>query len=789
MHRHGLKLLIAILVAGITYTLLGSLGGSYLVEHGLRKILAGRDEHKLVLDRVLFNPFTFSARLEQLQLNDTVGTTILTIDHARLDFSIVTLLERRIVLSEVSLEQPELSLEIVATPGNSLAHFFTTLLAADGADGGFPDIRIKKGSVHEGLVFFRQGSDRQARPADAKSPFQVQLSKVNLQIDHYQSRSEEPANLVMSAIINQSSPLGLSGHLIPLSGALEAKVQLEDLDLASFSPLIDSKAAIGWLAGILRADGMLSPEADDMHFSGELAIQRLEARAAPNGPRLFSADELRLSGAEISAWPLRASVQFMELMQPHLEPGWQQMAGTAGDLPGMTVLSHWLLGVFGPAGGSVNGDTVRVPAWPPAIDAFAVTGGRVNIIEPGPAKPVHIDLDHVTGGISSRAADAFPTASRTVNMQLTATVGESGPVSLAGIVQLAGTRSGPDSVSEETSVRSIVGAIDLQQVDAMKLPDYFTGFLARDIASGTLNLDLRYRLKDDVLAIASTVSLQDLLLGERNGPAGGFDHSLELAVALLKDPSGVISFELPLLEREVDSANAVTQTIQAALNGYISDVAANPFDLLADLTGASGTVLNVVDFEPGSAAITPVAEETLRALSVALNKRPALGIHAKGGQARQADRTALARQQMQLHVALAASTRPSGRREQSALDFSDPKVQVVLDEFASERLDPGALARLKNGAVPDVGMDGSAEPADRDTHYAEVFAALVAGEQVSESALRQLARFRTQSVIRWLEDLGIATDRLQFGGTLEADDQPVSLEVFARAKPAANPPL
>lgn len=779
MRRHVLKLLLAILVTAITYTLLGSVGGSYLVEHQLRKMLAGRDDRSLAIGGIFFNPFTFSATLEQLQLSDAVGATILTVNDARLNFSAATLLERRMVLSEVSLEQPELSLEIVATPGKSLAQVFGNPV---------PDIRIEKGSVHEGLVFFREGSAQRALPASAAAPFEAILSGINLQIDHYQSRSEEPASLVLSASIDQSSTLELKGHLIPLTGALETQVQLEDLDLARFGQWLNPNTTKR-LSGVLQADGMLSLEVAEVLFSGDVEIQKLEARTAPNNPPFFSASELRLSHADVSAWPLRASTRFMELTQPQFELDWQQLAGSPGDAAGTPVLLQWMTAMFGPAAGSATGNTDRMPSWPPAIDAFALTGGHVILVAPGQAKKIQIELNNVTGGIVSRADDHFPATSRTVNMQLNATLDESGPVSLASIVLLdAGQTdggSGSDSLSERNSVRSSVGAIDLQQVDAAQLPDDLTGFLARDITSGMLDLDVRYQLKDDALAISSMVSLQDLLLAGRAGPASGFDHSLDLAVALLKDPSGLISFELPLLERRGDATGA----IKAALTGFISDVAANPFDLLANLAGASRTVLDFVDFEPGSAAITPVAEESLRALSVALSKRPALGIHASGGQARQADRTALARQQMQLHVALAASTRPSGRREQTALNFSDPKVQVVLDEFASERLDQDELARLKKSAAGDSNTGDATGPADQDAYYADVFAALVAREQVSDGALRQLARFRTQSVIRRLEDLGIATDRLKFGGTLEAGDQPVSLEVFAQDAAHASPPL
>jgi hypothetical protein len=150
-------------------------------------------------------------------------------------------------------------------------------------------------------------------------------------------------------------------------------------------------------------------------------------------------------------------------------------------------------------------------------------------------------------------------------------------------------------------------------------------------------------------------------------------------------------------------------------------------------------------FLPGSAEIDDDTRAKLVALKRALALRPRLELTVYPSLDEYADREALARQQIRLHVNLASSAGLPGQPAPQSLDYQDPVVRDVLDEFAENRLSPSqrdALARRS--------------PAADESYYRAVFDALVDNELVATPALVRLARYRAQAVI---EQLAVAEDR------------------------------
>ena len=97
--------------------------------------------------------------------------------------------------------------------------------------------------------------------------------------------------------------------------------------------------------------------------------------------------------------------------------------------------------------------------------------------------------------------------------------------------------------------------------------------------------------------------------------------------------------------------------------------------------------------------------------------------------------------------------------------FSDPKVQVVLDEFAGSRL--GATAVNLIAESFDLSADTAEQPPPahvQEAYYRALFDALVMQEQIGERALFSLARYRARAVIDQLAQEGIERNRLSRGG-------------------------
>jgi hypothetical protein len=197
-----------------------------------------------------------------------------------------------------------------------------------------------------------------------------------------------------------------------------------------------------------------------------------------------------------------------------------------------------------------------------------------------------------------------------------------------------------------------------------------------------------------------------------------------------------------------------------------------PIEALAALVGHGGEDLASLAFSPGTAEMTSGSEKKIALLAQALRMRPRLNVRARPAYEPFADRDAIAARQVQLHIALATSAAPRDLPSNVLPDFDDPKVRMVLDEFAS--------ARLTEPQRPEL----PSETADRNgDFYRAVYRALVINEPVSDAALRRLARFRARSIINALGENDIESQRLLIADTIDTvpkdiDSIPVQLEVF-----------
>jgi hypothetical protein len=124
-------------------------------------------------------------------------------------------------------------------------------------------------------------------------------------------------------------------------------------------------------------------------------------------------------------------------------------------------------------------------------------------------------------------------------------------------------------------------------------------------------------------------------------------------------------------------------------------------------------------------------------------------------------------------VRLATSASPPGSTTHTPLDFDDAKVRAILDEFAGAR-----LRQAQRIAISNRFRDNDAD------YYRSVYDALVANENVSETVLRRLARFRARSIVGALANEGIDSERLLLADEIEGvvlgpDESVVRLEVIS----------
>jgi hypothetical protein len=346
--------------------------------------------------------------------------------------------------------------------------------------------------------------------------------------------------------------------------------------------------------------------------------------------------------------------------------------------------------------------------------------------------------------------------------------GEDGlSVVLGGHMLEAGAAAVSVRVPAQTASRRV--AIEVADLPASITSVYAADALGRRLAAGTTDLAVDYTLNGTRADGTFRVVAHDLAFAAAttNTPAANDETpSLELAAALLENSDGVIDLEL----RFAGTAAAVRDTVADMLTARIAAVTQTPFDTLAALVDGAAPSASAVAFLPGDAALNDRARATVTALADALSARPRLGLLIHSGYDPQADRDALARQQIELHVQLATAG-PVSQARPAPVDFGSPRARDVLDEFASERLPGERVAQL----AARFDCEGALASVCERAYYEQIFDALVANEEIRPTALGRLGRFRAQSIADALRQLGIAPERIEVAGSQDVVETPFGI--------------
>lgn len=303
------------------------------------------------------------------------------------------------------------------------------------------------------------------------------------------------------------------------------------------------------------------------------------------------------------------------------------------------------------------------------------------------------------------------------------------------------------------------------QVDALRLPAW-SPYLAEAagywVEDGVMSLDATVELQPERVVVDGNVELLKLAMNEVE--AGSFEKafgiSLDLALALLRDPTGRIAFPVPVTLDDRGTGASMAPLVVAVLRQAILGALTSPLKgvgmLIGTATGArrgaTGMQLGVVGFEAGSTR--PAAGETaqLEQLAEVLSERPGLSVvlHGRAGPADDA-----------------------GLQERILIEAvrEDSELPPVSAGFLQKRRLTGALKKRGEGRADDL-----------DAEDAEVLWRWIASVEVNKAGREELARERAEDLRRRLVDeMDLPKGRIRTGDPLEGDPA-VLLQLVSRSR-------
>jgi hypothetical protein len=270
------------------------------------------------------------------------------------------------------------------------------------------------------------------------------------------------------------------------------------------------------------------------------------------------------------------------------------------------------------------------------------------------------------------------------------------------------------------------------------------------VDSGTTTLNSVIKSRGGTYATRNELVLHDLDVTPDDG--GGFSAtfgmSLDLALALLRDPSGDIALSMPVDVGKDGMSLGIGSLIWRALRDAIVGALTSPIKLMGALISSDGgpASFDPIGFDAGSAAPNEQAKQRLVSLTELLSTRPGLRLSLEG-QWSDEDRPVLA-------LAIL--------REKALSGESFPEIEDG-SLLARRRV----VAALRDRAVGDEGL---LDPEDeqRLQQYIEA-------QEVSADRLRAIADSRAEGARAVLLDADVAVDSVTIEPSSSADHPGVSL--------------
>jgi outer membrane protein OmpA-like peptidoglycan-associated protein len=515
---------------------------------------------------------------------------------------------------------------------------------------------------------------------------QLDVTPLSFSLRQLRWPSDRPAQLSLTARINDRTQLGVEGELNP--GTLDGQLRGEIDGL----PLTWGNRLLGQQLKLTLADGTLATTwqlqlAQGRPASAEAsgAISRFELRRQGVERRLAAWRELRWQTLAFNASDNRLTLAEVALQQPYLQ--FRLYEGGTTNFHGLAATPTETVGAAAAAqpGGepAAEASTGSRPLQL-AVGAVRIADGTLDFRDDTLPRPFRARIGELSGDILDLSSER----GRHATIDLAGAVDGYAPVTLAG-------RAAPLADRPELDL-----TLDFANLDLANFTPYSANYAGYVIDRGQLSVQLAYRLEQNRIQGSNRIVVDQLKLGERVSSPQALDLPLRLAIALLTDSKGVMEIGVDISGDLDDPQFDLGGIVWQAFRNLIVKTATAPFRFLANLTGSKQKLAFIV-FEPGSDALNPLAHEKLQTLRTALERRTDLRLLVSGQTEDAADLPALRRQQrdelLQEAGLSAADLDARGRAWRRAAEALYRQLQPEADP---DPLDDSQLAEALAAAVP-----------------------------------------------------------------------------------------
>ncbi len=480
-------------------------------------------------------------------------------------------------------------------------------------------------------------------------PARIGLKNVQLCLDKVclAPGASMPLSLAFNWTPQGTVKVGGEVSLLPVQANLT--VEVAGLGLLPLSPyleqFVNARVTQGALSAALaiqaRLPGQGRPGAS---LSGDVKLDDFGLVDGSHSNDLAGVHSVKVRGIKAATSPeLRLAVDEITVDGPYVR-------GVVNPDRSINLLT--VMGPPGTAGASVLAKTAapELSARPKIeIGQVTLSEGSFRFVDRSLEPNAAMDIEKFGGTIKGLSSTNLAKA----EVNLTATVGQSGPVSIVGTLDPLG------------AVKRVDLSVDCKNIDLVPLSPYSGKYAGYELARGKLGMAVKLQVDQGKIDATNVITLDRFTFGESVASKDATALPVRLGVALLKDVDGKILIDVPIQGRLDDPNFRIGRVVLRVIVNLLTKAAVSPFSLLGSMFGGGGDELAYQEFQPGSAHLQPAEIRKLETMTKALANRPGLSLDLEGSYDAAADAYALR------HSKLAADVR---REIWTAKHQSDPNI-------------------------------------------------------------------------------------------------------------------
>jgi hypothetical protein len=232
------SLLIWVISILVLYTLIGFLLLPWLAERQMVKTLQQRLGVEATVEKIHFNPYTFEASVDKLQLANEQDQPLASWDRFYLNLQPLQLFQLKLRIEEITLAEPKLHFRRYSTSDNTLTRLADSWNATAEKEVAEDNTEQEEASEQDEPLFtFEIGEfnyiegEIAYRDDVPANQFETVLSPINIHLKHFSTAAGQAANQDLVIALENDAKLTLNGNMVLSPLQFDGQINLQNFSL------------------------------------------------------------------------------------------------------------------------------------------------------------------------------------------------------------------------------------------------------------------------------------------------------------------------------------------------------------------------------------------------------------------------------------------------------------------------------------------------------------------------------------------------------------------------------